>query len=168
MFFEKMVVIAGKPALAVLVSWARLGCLVHLHTCYGAGNKFSMWKESFRKFLYATWLNATRTEAGGVGTGYKQLARDLIVLMSPTRRRILSLLMKAKKPVSYHDVARQLGVGRRIVSLHLASLSEYGFVEGELKAVRHATKRRHGLVVMHYRATKKVDEVSAQAARLLP
>jgi len=59
----------------------------------------------------------------------------MFVIMQPTRQRILKALREAKEPMYIKEIADKTGEDQRIVSFHLATLAEYGLVEGEYQEI---------------------------------
>ena len=60
------------------------------------------------------------------------------IILQPIRYRIYQELKRAGKPLYVDEVARRLGIDRRLVSFHLATLEEHGFVTSEFKAITAA------------------------------
>jgi predicted ArsR family transcriptional regulator len=60
------------------------------------------------------------------------------IILQPIRYRIYQELKRAGKPLYVDEVAKRLEVDRRLVSFHLATLEEHGFVTSEFKAITPA------------------------------
>ena len=57
------------------------------------------------------------------------------VILQPIRYRIYQELKRAGRPLYVDELAKRLDVDRRLVSFHLATLEEHGFVTSEFKAI---------------------------------
>lgn len=85
----------------------------------------------------------------------------IYALMQPTRRKIIKTLRESKEPLYIKEIAQKIGEKERNVSFHLATLAEYGFVEGEYREIEKPThhSRVTGKAAKFYRLTPKVDAV---------
>lgn len=66
-----------------------------------------------------------------MSTGTLDLASRLAAIASPQRMRVLALLANGVLHVS--ELARQLGMSRPLLYMHLSKLEEAGFVRGRLE-----------------------------------
>jgi DNA-binding transcriptional ArsR family regulator len=60
-----------------------------------------------------------------------ELSARLAAIASPQRMRILALLVEA--PLHVSELARQVGMSRALLYMHLTRLEEAGFVVGHLE-----------------------------------
>lgn len=83
----------------------------------------------------------------------------LYVLMQPTRQKIIRLLRNSGEPLYITQIADQIHETPRNVSFHLATLAEYGFVDGEYREIE-APKPNPGLgkAAKFYHITPKFEE----------
>jgi len=95
----------------------------------------------------------------------EELARDLFVLLQPTRWKIINVLKEAREPLYIKEIAEKLGEDWKVVSFHLASLADAGFVEGEFRSIERP-KTSLGRAGKFYKATKKVDDVLSRLNEL--
>ncbi len=87
----------------------------------------------------------------------------LYVLMQPTRQKIIKTLREAKgRPMYIKEIADKIEETPRNVSFHLATLSEFGFVQGEYREIEPPTHHSavSGRAAKFYQLTSKVDEVT--------
>lgn len=92
----------------------------------------------------------------------EELANLLYILMQPTRQKIVRLL-QTSEPMYIEQIADKINEDRRVVSFHLATLAENGFVEGEYRLIEAATKNPgRGRGGKFYKLTPKVAEVTAR------
>lgn len=90
----------------------------------------------------------------------------MYVIMQPTRQRILKALRDAKDPMYIAEIASKIGEEARTVSFHVATLAEYGLVEGEYREIGpHPTHSAVSLkAAKFYRLTPKLDDVMKRLA----
>jgi DNA-binding transcriptional ArsR family regulator len=72
-----------------------------------------------------------------------RVVEDAYVLLHPLRFRIVELL--AEKPMHINEIAKALGEERRLVSYHLLTLEEYGFVLSKYEISEHPKLRGKAL-----------------------
>jgi len=97
----------------------------------------------------------------------EELARDLFVLLQPTRWKIIGALKKSKEPLYIREIADKVGEDWKVVSFHLSALADAGFVEGEFRIIeRPKSNPGFGRAGKFYKVTKKVDEVMARVDEL--
>lgn len=83
--------------------------------------------------------------------------------MHPIRFRIVELL--AEKPMHINEMSKVLGEERRLVSYHLLTLEEYGFLSSNYE-ISELPKSK-GKAIRKYRVTEKLDEVISEFKRRL-
>ena len=97
------------------------------------------------------------------GEGDLQL---LYVLMQPTRQKIIKKLKSSKEPMYIQQIADEIDETARNVSFHLATLAEYGFVDGEYREITAPTPNPGlGKAAKFYRLTPKYDETIRRFAK---
>jgi predicted ArsR family transcriptional regulator len=84
---------------------------------------------------------------------------DIHILTHPLRYRIAETLTKSKEPMFIGQIAEAVRADARLVSFHLATMLDYGFVEGEWKVSK--LPRSKGKAVKYYRLTAKADQTLA-------
>ena len=97
----------------------------------------------------------------------EELTNQLYVIMQPTRLKIVKLLREGK-PLYIEQIAEKIGEDRRSVSFHLATLAEYGFVEGDYEIIQEADKNPGvGRAAKFYKLTTKIDDVLKRLDHIL-
>ncbi len=93
----------------------------------------------------------------------------LYVLMQPTRQKIIRLLKESKEPLYIAEIAEKVGESPRNVSFHLATMAEYGLVDGEYREIEAPTHHSAivGKAAKFYRLTPKVAEVTKRLAKAI-
>ena len=85
------------------------------------------------------------------------------IILQPIRYRIYQELKKAGKPLYVDEVAKRLGVDRRLVSFHLATLEENEFVTSEFKVLTAAQSNPgKGKAGRFFSLTGKAEKVLRQ------
>ena len=87
-----------------------------------------------------------------------KLVREAHVILHPIRFRIVELL--TEKPMHVSEISKTLGEERRLISYHLDTLEEYGFVTSKHEISEHPKSKGKALRI--YWATDKVGEVISQ------
>jgi DNA-binding transcriptional ArsR family regulator len=77
------------------------------------------------------------------------------VLLHPVRFRIVELLME--KPMHINEISKAMGEERRLVSYHLLTLEEHGFVDSRYEISEQPKSK--GKAIRKYWVTDKVEEV---------
>ena len=90
------------------------------------------------------------------------LVKDAHVLLHPIRFRIVELL--AEKPLHINGISKAMGEERRLVSYHLLTLEEYGFVDSKYE-ISEAPKSK-GKAIRKYWVTDKVDQVISEIKKI--
>ena len=83
------------------------------------------------------------------------LLKDVHVLLHPIRYRIVERI--AEKPMHINEISKALGEGRRLVSYHLLTLEEYGFLSSNYEIFEQPKSK--GKAIRKYKMTEKVEEV---------
>ncbi|MBA7512289.1 hypothetical protein ES705_04293 [subsurface metagenome] len=91
------------------------------------------------------------------------LLKEVHALLHPIRFRIVELL--AEKPMHINEMSKVLGEERRLVSYHLLTLEEYGFLSSNYE-ISELPKSK-GKAIRKYRVTEKLDEVISEFKRRL-
>lgn len=91
-----------------------------------------------------------------------KLVKEAHVLLHPIRFRIVELL--AEKPMHINEISNAMGEERRIVSYHLQTLEEYGFVNSKYEISENPKSK--GRAIRKYWVTGKVDEVISELKKI--
>jgi len=91
-----------------------------------------------------------------------ELVKDAHVLLHPIRFRIIELL--AEKPIHINGISKAMGEERRLVSYHLLTLEEYGFVNSKYE-ISESPKSK-GKAIRKYWVTDKVKEVISELKKI--
>jgi predicted transcriptional regulator len=91
-----------------------------------------------------------------------KLVKDAHVLLHPIRFRIVELL--AEKPMHINGISKAMGEERRLVSYHLLTLEEFGFVNSRYE-ISESPKSR-GKAIRKYWVTDKVKEVISELKKI--
>jgi DNA-binding transcriptional ArsR family regulator len=91
------------------------------------------------------------------------LVKEAHVLLHPIRFRIVELLVKS--PLHINAISKAMGEERRLVSYHLMSLEEAGFVDSKYE-ISEAPKSK-GKAIRKYWVTDKVDDVISEIKKKL-
>jgi len=91
------------------------------------------------------------------------LLKEVHALLHPIRFRIVELLVE--KPMHINEMSKVLGEERRLVSYHLLTLEEYGFLSSNYE-ISELPKAK-GKALRKYRVTEKVEEVISEFKRRL-
>ena len=92
-----------------------------------------------------------------------RLVEEAHVLLHPIRFRIVELL--AEKPMYINEIAKAMGEERRLVSSHLLTLEEYGFVSSKYEILEHPKSR--GKAVRKYWVNGKIEDVISELKKKL-
>jgi len=93
----------------------------------------------------------------------EKLVKDAHVLLNPIRFRIVELLVE--KPMHISELSRALGVERRLVTYHLITLEERGFVKSKYEISEQGKSKGKALRV--YTVTDKVKRLKEELKREL-
>jgi len=93
----------------------------------------------------------------------------LYVLVQPTRQKIIKFLKNQNGAVHIKEIAGQIKESPRNTSFHLATLAEYGFVEGEYREIEKPTHHSPvtGRAAKFYTTTSEVDRIISKLAKSL-
>jgi predicted transcriptional regulator len=91
-----------------------------------------------------------------------ELVKDAHVLLHPIRFRIIELL--AENPLHINGISKEMGEERRLVSYHLLTLEEYGFVNSKYE-ISESPKSK-GKAIRKYWVTDKVKEVISELKKI--
>lgn len=89
------------------------------------------------------------------------LTKEAHVLLHPIRFRIVELL--AEKPMHINEISKAVGEERRLISYHLNTLEEYGFVSSKHEISQD--QKSKGKAIRKYWVTDKVREVTSGIKR---
>lgn len=92
-----------------------------------------------------------------------KLLEDAHIYLHPIRYRLVGLL--AEKPMHINALSSALGMERRLVSYHLATLEDCGFVTSKYEISELPKSKGKALRV--YTVTDKVPEVKAELKKAL-
>ena len=91
------------------------------------------------------------------------LLKDIHALLHPIRFRVVELL--AEKPMYINEINNALGEERRLVSYHLLTLEEYGFLSCNYEISEYGKSK--GKAIRKYKVTGKVEEVISELKKRL-
>ncbi len=91
------------------------------------------------------------------------LIKEVHVLLHPMRYKIVELL--AEKPMHINGISKVLGGERRLVSYHLLTLEEYGFLNSNYEISEQPKSK--GKAIREYHVTEKVEEVISELKKRL-
>ncbi|MCW3133338.1 MAG: helix-turn-helix domain-containing protein [Methanophagales archaeon] len=91
------------------------------------------------------------------------LLKDAHALLHPIRFRIVELI--AEKPMYINEISKALGEERRLVSYHLLTLEEYGFLSSKYEISEDAKSK--GKAIRNYSMTEKVEKVISELKKRL-
>ncbi len=91
------------------------------------------------------------------------LVKEVHVLLHPMRYRIVELL--TEKPMHINEISKALGEERRLVSYHLLTLEEYGFLNSNYEISEQPKSK--GKAIRKYSVTGKVEEVISELKKRL-
>jgi len=86
------------------------------------------------------------------------LIKDVHMLLHPVRYRIVELL--AEKPLHINGISKALGEERRLVSYHLLTLEEHGFLSSNYEISEQPKSK--GKAIRKYEVREKVEEVISE------
>jgi len=86
------------------------------------------------------------------------LIKDVHMLLHPVRYRIVELL--AEKPMHISGISKALGEERRLVSYHLLTLEEHGFLRSNYEISEQPKSK--GKALRKYEVREKVEEVISE------
>ena len=95
----------------------------------------------------------------------EKIVKEGLIMLHPIRWDILVALKEVGKEMYIDPIADRIGKDRRLVSFHLATLEEYGFLESEFKVVDKPKSK--GKAGRFYKLTPKFDKMRAQLAEII-
>jgi DNA-binding transcriptional ArsR family regulator len=93
----------------------------------------------------------------------EELLEDSHIFLHPVRYWLLELLVE--KPMHINALASALGMERRLVTYHLATLEEHGFVTSKYEILEEP--RAKGKALRVYTVTDKVERLKRELKRVL-
>ncbi len=90
------------------------------------------------------------------------IVKDAHVLLHPIRFRIVELL--ADNPLHINGISKAMGEERRLVSYHLLTLEEYGFVDSRYEISEQPKSK--GKAIRKYWVTDKVNTVISELKKI--
>ena len=90
------------------------------------------------------------------------IVKDAHVLLHPIRFRIVELL--ADNPMHINGISKAMGEERRLVSYHLLTLEEYGFVNSRYEISEQPKSK--GKAIRKYWVTDKVNTVISELKKI--
>lgn len=87
------------------------------------------------------------------------------VMLHPIRWKILIGLEKKGKEMYIDPIADMVGADRRLVSFHLTTLEEHGFLESEFKVVKKPESK--GKAGRFYKLTPKFEKLRAELVKAI-
>ena len=90
------------------------------------------------------------------------IVKDAHVLLHPIRFRIVELL--ADNPMHINGISKAMGEERRLVSYHLLTLEEYGFVDSRYEISEQPKSK--GKAIRKYWVTDKVNAVISELKKI--
>lgn len=88
------------------------------------------------------------------------------ILLHPIRYQIIRAL-KEKQKLYINELEGILGINRKVISFHLSTLNQYGFVEGNYEVLKIPHSDSKGKAAKYFKPTPKVDEVLDAVCRYL-
>jgi len=82
---------------------------------------------------------------------------ELSILTYPTRYDIYLTLKNSKQPMYASQIARELGIDRKLVSFHLSALEKHGFVTSDIGIAN--PENTSPKAVKYYTITDKADKI---------
>lgn len=90
------------------------------------------------------------------------IVKDAHVLLHPIRFRIVELLVD--NPMHINGISKAMGEERRLVSYHLLTLEEYGFVASRYEISEQPKSK--GKAIRKYWVTDKVNTVISELKKI--
>ena len=90
------------------------------------------------------------------------IVKDAHVLLHPIRFRIVELL--ADNPLHINGISKAMGEERRLISYHLLTLEEYGFVDSKYEISEQPKSK--GKAIRKYWVTDKVNSVISELKKI--
>ncbi len=91
--------------------------------------------------------------------------KDGTIMLHPIRWKILNGLKEKGTDMYIDQIAGMIGEDRRLVSVHLATLQEHGYLTSEFKIVEEPHSK--GKAGRFFRLTPKFDEMRGKLADII-
>lgn len=95
----------------------------------------------------------------------EKIVKEGSIMLHPIRWSILMTLKSAGEEMYIDPIADAIGRDRRLVSFHLATLAEYGFLESEFRVVEEPKSK--GKAGRFYKLTPKFDEIRSKLVKAI-
>jgi len=95
----------------------------------------------------------------------EKVIEDGLVMLHPIRWKILKTLEEKNVPMHIDAIANAISEDRRLVSFHLSTLEEKGFLESEFKLIENPKSK--GKAGRFYKLTSKVEETRPKLIEIL-
>jgi DNA-binding transcriptional ArsR family regulator len=89
--------------------------------------------------------------------GSEKVIEEGLIVLHPERWKLIKALREIGKPLFIGEIADKLGMERRLVSYHLATLEQHGFVISEFKIIEPPHSK--GKAGRFFQLTNKADEI---------
>ena len=97
--------------------------------------------------------------------GNGAIIKDALIMLHPERWKLICALKELGKPLFIGQLADKIGTDRRLISYHLSTLEEHGFVKSEFKVIEPPSSK--GKAGRFYELTSKVDEIKPKLAKII-
>jgi len=95
----------------------------------------------------------------------EETLRGGLIMLHPERRKIINALKEFGKPLFIGEIAEKTKIDRRLVSYHLSTLEENGFVASEFKIIEPPHSK--GKAGRFYQLTSKADSVMTDFIKMV-
>ena len=95
----------------------------------------------------------------------EQIIRDSLIMLHPIRWKILMLLQEKNSEMYIDQIADMIQENRRLVSFHLGTLEEQGFLESAFKIIKEPKSK--GKAGRYFRLTPKFERVRRELIKLI-
>ena len=95
----------------------------------------------------------------------EKIVKEGLIMLHPIRWNILMTLKSTGAEMYIDPIADAVEKDRRLVSFHLATLEEYGFLKSEFKVVEKPKSK--GKAGRFYRLTPKFDKVKGELVKII-
>ncbi|MGD0330095.1 MAG: winged helix-turn-helix domain-containing protein [Nitrososphaeria archaeon] len=92
--------------------------------------------------------------------------KDGVLVLHPMRWKIINALKEDGQPRYIDQIAEKIGADRQLVSFHLSTLEENGFVKSQFKFIERPNSPA-GRAGRFYELTDKFDKIRPQLIKLL-
>jgi predicted ArsR family transcriptional regulator len=91
--------------------------------------------------------------------------KESTICLHPIRWKILNTLATTDAPMYIDAIATEIGEERRLVSFHLVTLQEHGYLESEFKIVQDPHSK--GKAGRFFKITPKFAQTKTQLAEII-